>query len=350
MRLFLDLEFCRASNPSLDGQALADTLLELLSAALLQLGVRMQRFIELDSTSETKWSRHIVVHDALFPSAVAAGVFVRSFCAAHLDALSVRKADASPTCFVDMGVYTRNRAFRLPYSIKWGKTACMLPTRQCWEAWHARGEAPRPGADLSMPQRWLFVASLVCEIPPDAPLIGGGASPAAPPAAASSRPRVVAGGGAAQPCPFPLITRIVLSTAGALDCSSPHVRNWAAFPEQGLLVLGLGRTRYCHRVGRSHKSNGVFYVVDLRERCFYQKCHDPDCRHYRSPPAALPADACAERCLLDAMAPPLVPFAAEDAWLEQLGDAELALLDGDDDSWWAGLQPQDWAVLDVSET
>jgi hypothetical protein len=39
---------------------------------------------------------------------------------------------------------------------------------------------------------------------------------------------------------------------------------------------------------RAHKSNGVFYVVDLSEGSWYQKCYDPECRRYRSPLTPLP--------------------------------------------------------------
>lgn len=39
---------------------------------------------------------------------------------------------------------------------------------------------------------------------------------------------------------------------------------------------------------RPHKSNGIYYVVDLRGGSWCQKCYDPECRHYRSPLAPLP--------------------------------------------------------------
>lgn len=37
-----------------------------------------------------------------------------------------------------------------------------------------------------------------------------------------------------------------------------------------------------------HKSNAVFLVVSLREFAFCQKCHDADCRGFRSSPRLLP--------------------------------------------------------------
>lgn len=32
----------------------------------------------------------------------------------------------------------------------------------------------------------------------------------------------------------------------------------------------------------------VMYIVDFRTACYYQKCHDPDCRGYRSPLRPIP--------------------------------------------------------------
>ncbi|VFQ67576.1 unnamed protein product [Cuscuta campestris] len=32
----------------------------------------------------------------------------------------------------------------------------------------------------------------------------------------------------------------------------------------------------------------VMYVVDLKRGVYYQKCHDPDCRGYRSPLCPIP--------------------------------------------------------------
>jgi hypothetical protein len=48
-----------------------------------------------------------------------------------------------------------------------------------------------------------------------------------------------------------------------------QVRSWVDWPEAGLLLLNMRGNRWCGNVGRAHKSNGIFYVVDL------QACGDP---------------------------------------------------------------------------
>lgn len=55
---------------------------------------------------------------------------------------------------------------------------------------------------------------------------------------------------------------------------------------------------------RPHKSNGIYYVVDLRGGSWCQKCYDPECRHYRSPLAPLPPH-------LLGPAPPALPANAQ---------------------------------------
>ena len=48
----------------------------------------------------------------------------------------------------------------------------------------------------------------------------------------------------------------------------------------GLVVAGTGLHRW--------PSNGIFYVVNLKEAHFYQKCHDTECYGFRSAAQQLP--------------------------------------------------------------
>ena len=41
-------------------------------------------------------------------------------------------------------------------------------------------------------------------------------------------------------------------------------------------------------MGRAHRSNYVYFVVNLRNAQYAQKCHDPDCAHFRSEWMPLP--------------------------------------------------------------
>jgi hypothetical protein len=55
-------------------------------------------------------------------------------------------------------------------------------------------------------------------------------------------------------------------------------------------MIGPG-SNACERIGRSHRSNRVFYIVDFGTGQFCQKCHDPECWGFRSPWMPLPPEA-----------------------------------------------------------
>lgn len=54
-----------------------------------------------------------------------------------------------------------------------------------------------------------------------------------------------------------------------------------------MLVAGPG-AHYCENIGRAHRSNYVYFVLNLRNAQYAQKCHDPECAHFRSSWMPLP--------------------------------------------------------------
>jgi hypothetical protein len=61
--------------------------------------------------------------------------------------------------------------------------------------------------------------------------------------------------------------------------------------------------RFCDNIGRSHRSNGVYYQLDLLSRTWHQRCWDADCRYFRSKPQPIPTW--------------IVELELEDAWREE---------------------------------
>lgn len=62
------------------------------------------------------------------------------------------------------------------------------------------------------------------------------------------------------------------------------------FSITGHLVYDIVGYRFCHNIGREHRSNNIKYVVDIQKLNFYQKCYDSDCRDFRSSATKLPAE------------------------------------------------------------
>lgn len=217
--------------------------------------------------------------------------------------------------FVDLSVYSRNRAFRLYKSSKMGKTAVLNVT-------------PSFLGQSGMSEESCFYASLIS--PTDA--VTSKAAPI-PALLLQGRKRLtrMAGGvrrhrtrrrmsllimdNVKDPQMGPLPQKVPsmkvkgVSPSGLAPCYGPspypelehflesvcikggvqgHIRSWLHQPDLQLVLFNMKDNRWCDHVQRVHKSNGIYYVVDLRVGCWYQKCYDPDCRHYRSPGLPLP--------------------------------------------------------------
>jgi hypothetical protein len=377
-RLYYDLEFSTESNPDVDGVRAVDALVRLtLERLASEHGVGVPRrgmaadgdgagrddgteidpfdpkdvVVVLKSTgseeARKKFSRHLVFRlpGAAFASAAHCGEFVRRL---HADMSSRR--DSDPDCdavfvrrdtaakdaprdvsFVDLGVYTRNRAFRLYLSSKNGKTHRLLPTRRFLDA-AARAAAP----PATKPCFETFKACLVSE-PADALGADAGGSVSAHEKTrknagvsrgTSARLLAYAGVGAEGPygfgkrrdgnrsvilsgygvssgadskrvsrgcgdassfaddatCPVGQTAAFVCADFDAWSppgCAGASVRAWSASPALGVATLHMQGNRFCENAERAHKSNNVSFTVDFREGAYYQRCHDPDCRGFR---------------------------------------------------------------------
>ena len=152
-RLYFDCEFYKDFNPQLDvqedGRRLVNDLVRLTACSLQMLfGIMVTReaFLILESSTDKKCSYHIIVHlprNQLFETNIQVGIFVRwlgESCRPQTSSESVptnsrfsnlwvkgRKSDQREF-FADQAVYTKNRAFRLLYSSKFGKVQPLLPS------------------------------------------------------------------------------------------------------------------------------------------------------------------------------------------------------------------------------
>lgn len=81
-------------------------------------------------------------------------------------------------------------------------------------------------------------------------------------------------------------------TQGSPHTQQGSIRSWVLFQEASVMLYNIKDYRWCGNIQRHHKSNGVYFVVDLQHGYMYQKCYDPECRAYRSPCRALPQHVC----------------------------------------------------------
>ncbi|GLD94207.1 hypothetical protein PINS_up002818 [Pythium insidiosum] len=333
-------EFKTKLNPGVDGDELVRRLLTLLQVQLYrvyQIVVDVQRdVVELDSSTDVKFSRHLTIHfpdGHLFVDNIHAGAFVRQFVhdlvlpqgddepSTEGNVFVVNDSDDQKQLFIDMGVYTRNRMFRILGSSKYRKDAVLRPT----SSWRNDPTEQTASSD----EEELFHRSLVCPFSRrdaffDHKRMPGvllryegagtlkrfGVGPARPLSTGVSLKSIES-----RTSVYPQLDAFILSiaTTGGIQGEIRAVHQlYPALPAEGSdrvtesttattssthpvepvkIVYHMMRNRWCENIGRPHKSNNVMFVVDLIQRVVVQRCHDPRCQamDYRSEPQPLPA-------------------------------------------------------------
>ena len=371
-KLYFDIEFARNINKDVDGNALTREFKALLAAEFSKtfpsVSLAPEGILDLDSSTRKKFSRHLVCHavrredgkPVLFANCHHTGRFVRDLCqniACARPDLLVNDSESRKTLFVDQGVYTKNRCFRMLFSSKRAKKRSLTLAKD--NKFHL-GTPPS-----LVESRGLFFASLIAypnaESFPRAQrtVRGGGAGelgagdggndrvarvsaiqtggfytlhykedescdrdcetfvvnpmPSGPSHASSTASQVYTRP-TGQPSNtykdlnvYPRVDAFVLEIAQMCNPSASIKSKRVVLPSvaapcrdqpvadaaqrersRTLLCYGIAGSRYCGNVGREHKSNGVYYIALVPDGVLYQKCHDPDCRGYRSAPTEIP--------------------------------------------------------------
>jgi len=281
-KLFFDLEYSKLLNPNVDGPAMTAEFKQQLGDSLDQTFGRIpMSVVELDSTTEVKFSRHLIVKSHIFENIHQMKYYVQDFC---------EKLSASDSCFpkivtneqrpaaglfVDQGVYTKNRNFRLFLSSKFGKETFLKLIHD-------------GGVGRSDPKATFYDSLVTCvnsihflqfKDHEDQVVLQTHGSRGGCSAAASS----------SQSCsPFPEIDDFVASLVNDLETGrTGYVRKWVQ--NGSFLTYEIaGSYRYCHNIERHHKSNNVKFIVDIQHGNYFQMCHDENCKEFRSNVFQLP--------------------------------------------------------------
>ncbi|XP_038160675.1 DNA-directed primase/polymerase protein [Cyprinodon tularosa] len=332
-KLYFDLEFHKPSNQGCDGTSMVSLLIQYVCEKLMEVyGIEcsVKNVLNLDSSTDNKFSRHLIfmLQNAAFKDNLHVGRFIHAILQPiitklrserdvsqednskqalvsevdqspdmkrrkqeerDLSFLMVKNKDGHKCLFVDLGVYTRNRNFRLYKSSKVGRNAAFTVAQD-------NQFAAKPAKGMSVEES-VFFASLVCNISFtgqriltwDAPEKKE-AEPQTPHCqqGSDSNPGTLSG---CLSSPYQEVDNYVL-TLVRKDGVQGSIRRWSYFAAEQLLVYDIAKYRWCENVGRFHKSNNIMIVVDLKEEVWYQKCHDPDCRIFRSSSFPLPQEIC----------------------------------------------------------
>ncbi|XP_017525111.3 DNA-directed primase/polymerase protein isoform X1 [Manis javanica] len=206
-----------------------------------------------------------------------------------LSFLLVKNSRGEKHLFVDTGVYTRNRNFRLYKSSKIGKHVAL-------EVAEDNKFFPKKSENVSEESQY-FLSSLVsnvrfsdtlriltCDTSQNKQKGVEYFNSTSPP---------VENLEGFQCSPYPEIDQFVLSLVKKNGIKG-EIRRWNYFFPEELLVYDICKYRWCENIGRAHKSNNIMILVDLKNEVWYQKCHDPVCKaeNFKSDCFPLPAEAC----------------------------------------------------------
>ena len=263
--LYLDLEFYVAFNNSLDGDKLLDLFISDLSKHIrISLDSGIQDIVKLTSHTNMKFSVHLIFHlqNAFFKSNRECKFLMQNFLIHTDNDYSVNTHDGK-SLFCDMSVYSKNRQFRLYLSSKFGKSTIM-------------------NIKDSEPCLNVFKSTLITNCP-------------------FNENTVIL---EVEPEYAPEINRPSKAMTIKLDNPIIYGSDSSIFDEymnsilqgqinkiikrSGKIIVSVIGDRYCERIRRQHKSNGIYYVVDTKSGEYYQMCHDPDCAGFSGQRNTLP--------------------------------------------------------------
>nr|XP_061791933.1 DNA-directed primase/polymerase protein [Nerophis lumbriciformis] len=324
-KLYFDLEFHKPSNREVDGKKMVSMLIQYVCEKLQEIysvECTAANVLNLDSSTDDKFSRHLIFNlkNAAFKDNIHVGAFIHAILQPALDEcneessgmhaeltgdgtqnkkrkqekmdlsfLRVKKEDGHHALFVDLGVYTKNRNFRLYKSSKVGKNAAFSLAED-----NEFISTPIKGVSS---EESVFLASLVCNVSFTGQKILTWEAPedcALRTKRLQSKQFLPSGSHSLSGCltsPYQEVDDFVL-TVVRKDTIQGSIRRWSYFASEQLLVYDIAKYRWCDNIGRFHKSNNIIIVVDLKEEVWYQKCHDPECRNFRSSSYPLPQEIC----------------------------------------------------------
>ncbi|XP_045641775.1 DNA-directed primase/polymerase protein isoform X4 [Ursus americanus] len=261
-KLYFDLEFNKLANQEADGKKMVALLIEHVCKALQELyGVHCsaEDVFNLDSSTDEKFSRHLIfqLHDVAFKDNI------------------------------HVGVYTRNRNFRLYKSSKIGKQVAL-------EVAEDNKFFPKQSKNISEENQY-FLSSLVSNVRFSDTLriltCDTSQNKQKRVECFNSTRTKAENIGGYHCSPYPEIDRFVLSLVNKNGIKG-GIRRWSYFFPEELLVYDICKYRWCENIGRAHKSNNIMILVDLKNEVWYQKCHDPVCKaeNFKSDCFPLPAE------------------------------------------------------------
>lgn len=314
-KLYFDIEYKKELNKSVNGDNLLQKFIEILINDLqetfnLKDISKQENIIDLTSSTDSKFSHHLIINhpQLVFASNYHAGKYVKYLCYKLKSIpemkittgknLDTRECSNTTTfgIFVDEGVYTKNRNFRLYLSSKFNKNASLtltnnacnrsdkciffnsLVTNICGNYQIIRSSKTKPQIELITFDHDAHQPNVpVIDVKPKTLSMNN-------PSSCETRNSYEN-----KLSPFPEIDSFIFNMV--CHCNG-YIRKCAMLENTDLILYEIaGGYKFCENIGRHHKSNNVKILVDLQLGQYYQKCHDSDCEGFASNKYPLPHSA-----------------------------------------------------------
>lgn len=338
--LYADLEFSKDTNKGIDGDELCAEIETYVKQSMIELGYVEResdvRTIALDASSASKFSRHYIfkmeekgidgeTHNKVFVNNYHCGAFFRRIQNrivkdhGKIDDLNnkfflwgedekdfvYKPVEKNRQFIIDMGVYTKNRQFRLPWNTKYLKNRYFQFLEKPIELGKLTGKFMDTLLDQFMDAMATYVdlvndSKVFC-------LELDGSQPTSTsnkrifredpdeidtfmPVSSSSKrkrdPTTIIPRGNKE------ISHPVFDEIARFICEIWNSTNGVWFKEYNTEYMTATfetRSRDCHYKGSQHKGNNIYFVADFKRLRFRQKCLDEtDCQPYfRMPPDRL---------------------------------------------------------------
>uniref|UniRef100_A0A915PHG6 DNA-directed primase/polymerase protein n=1 Tax=Setaria digitata TaxID=48799 RepID=A0A915PHG6_9BILA len=298
--LYFDLEFYRETNPDIEEKSLLRDFNDCVTEMFMNMfGLNLnpeKEMLILDASSTTKFSEHIIIHltdNYFFPSNTSMKSFIQKLKEKMFSSgrCLVWNADATEmVTLFDAAVYSANRNFRLYLSSKLGKNNPLVLSERC-NFYAVRKHVSRQQIfldSLVIPAKYNSIKNILY-IPVDKDRVYSDAQTTdisvsmqavANSSGSLSNERVNCMIGCGATSPFPILDQHIIAINRQWK-NNASIRQWKLFIDRYTMSRHITyyilHCRFCFNIGREHRSNGVYWIVDLDKLHCFQKCFDVDC-------------------------------------------------------------------------
>lgn len=282
---YWDIEFSKNENPYKDGYKALESLMdEIIGTFKKEYNkiIHKSDFQVLSSHSDDKFSIHLIltpVH-TFFHNNIEVGNLTKNLIK-NMDqdnaaSLSVLK-NGKEANIIDLGVYSKNRNFRLYLSTKLGqKRPMILDGKDLHHLEGAEGSDPK---SLNTLDRYIFHESIIEQ---GLNITGKGLKATTGPDSNSLGK--------------PALQNTEHTTTASINQNLDHyifellgtrISNIVNYPNQ-VSVINLKTKILCKNINGKHKSNNSYIVLNNLTRSINIKCHSQRCTGYKSDPIKIP--------------------------------------------------------------